>query len=63
MVTSPTTKWGRLIFGIGCGFITMFVRQYASAPEGVTYGILFMNALVPLLDRYTVPRTFGEVRK
>lgn len=62
MVTSPTTKLGRLIFGIGCGFITMFVRQFASAPEGVTYAILFMNALVPLIDRYTVPRTLGEVK-
>lgn len=62
MVTSPTSKLGRLIFGVGCGFITMFVRQFASAPEGVTYAILFMNALVPLIDRYTVPRTFGEVR-
>lgn len=63
MVTSPTTKIGRLIFGIGCGLVTMFVRIIASAPEGVTYAILFMNALVPLIDRYTVPRTFGEVQK
>lgn len=62
MVTSPTTKKGRLIFGIGLGLITMFVRKYASAPEGVTYAILFMNALVPLIDRYTVPKTFGEVK-
>ncbi|HBI55586.1 MAG TPA: electron transporter RnfD, partial [Firmicutes bacterium] len=62
MVTSPTTKIGRLIFGIGCGLITMFVRKFASAPEGVTYAILFMNALVPLIDRYTVPKTFGEVK-
>jgi len=62
MVTSPTTKSGRLIFGIGCGLITMFVRKFASAPEGVTYAILFMNALVPLIDRYTVPKTFGEVK-
>jgi|SRR5690554_3997059 len=62
MVTSPTTKRGRIIFGIGCGFITMFIRQFASAPEGVTYAVLFMNALVPLIDRYTVPRTFGEVK-
>lgn len=63
MVTSPTTKTGRLLFGIGCGLVTMFVRIIASAPEGVTYAILFMNALVPIIDRYTVPRTFGEVRK
>lgn len=62
MVTSPTSKRGRLFFGVGCGLITMFVRQVASAPEGVTYAILFMNALVPLIDRYTVPRTFGEVK-
>lgn len=63
MVTSPVTKLGRIIFGAGCGFITMFVRLFASAPEGVTYAILFMNALVPLIDRYTVPKTFGEVRR
>lgn len=63
MVTSPTTKLGRLLFGIGCGLVTMFVRMYASAPEGVTYAVLFMNALVPLIDRYTVPRSFGEVSK
>ncbi|MDD4657559.1 MAG: RnfABCDGE type electron transport complex subunit D [Eubacteriales bacterium] len=62
MVTSPTTKNGRLIFGIGCGLITIFVRKFASAPEGVTYAILFMNALVPLIDRFTVPKTFGEVK-
>ncbi|HOB35566.1 MAG: RnfABCDGE type electron transport complex subunit D [Firmicutes bacterium] len=63
MVTSPTTKVGRLLFGIGCGLVTMYVRVFASAPEGVTYAILFMNALVPLIDRYTVPKTFGEVKK
>ena len=62
MVTSPTTKKGRLLFGIGCGLITMFVRVFASAPEGVTYAILLMNALVPLIERYTVPKTFGEVK-
>lgn len=62
MVTSPTSKLGRLIFGIGCGLITMFVRLYASAPEGVTYAILLMNALVPLIERFTVPKTFGQVK-
>lgn len=62
LVTSPTTKLGRLIFGIGCGLITMFVRLVASAPEGVTYAILLMNALVPLIDRWTVPKTFGQVK-
>ena len=63
MVTSPVTKKGRLLFGIGCGMITMFIRLYLSAPEGVTYAILFMNAMVPLIDRYTVPKVFGEVKK
>ena len=62
LVTSPTTKSGRLIFGIGCGLITMFVRLAAKAPEGVTYAILLMNALVPLIDRFTVPKTFGQVK-
>lgn len=62
MVTSPVTKAGRLIFGIGCGVITMVVRLYLSAPEGVTYAVLFMNAMVPLIDRFTVPKVFGEVK-
>lgn len=61
MVTSPVTPRGRLIFGIGCGLITMLVRLYGNYPEGVTYAILLMNAVTPLIDNYTLPRKFGEV--
>ena len=62
MVTSPFTKTGKLIFGIGCGLLTAVFRLYGSAPEGVTYAILLMNALVPFINKYTRPRIYGEVR-
>jgi Na+-translocating ferredoxin:NAD+ oxidoreductase subunit D len=62
-VTSPMTKKGRIIFGIGCGVLTMFIRMKGGYPEGVCYSILLMNIAVPLIDKYTVPRAFGEVKK
>ena len=58
-VTSPVTKKGRLIFGIGCGLLTMVIRYWGGLPEGVMYAILFMNALRPLIDRFTKPVCFG----
>ena len=58
-VTSPTTKNGRLIFGFGCGFLTVIIRIFSGLPEGVMYSILLMNALTPLIDRYTIPKPFG----
>jgi len=58
-VTSPVTKKGRLIFGIGCGLLTMVIRYWGGLPEGVMYAILFMNALRPLIDRFTRPVCFG----
>lgn len=61
-VTSPMTKKGRVIFGLGCGLLTMLIRRYGGYPEGVCYAILIMNAVVPLLDRSTLPRRFGEVK-
>lgn len=61
--TSPTTKWGQIIYGIGCGAITSVIRLFGSYPEGVTYAILLMNVLTPLLDRWTKPHVFGEVKK
>ncbi|OWZ83898.1 RnfABCDGE type electron transport complex subunit D [Natranaerobius trueperi] len=61
MVTSPFTKTGKLFFGIGCGFFTAIFRIYGAAPEGVTYAILLMNALVPFLNKYTKPKVYGEV--
>lgn len=63
MVTSPVTPNGRLIFGIGCGVITVVIRQVGGYPEGVSYSILLMNLLVPLLDRLTRPKVFGGVKK
>jgi len=63
MVTSPVTKKGRIYFGIGCGVITVVIRLVGGYPEGVSYSILLMNIIVPLLDKYTVPKSFGEVKK
>ncbi|MGB9856681.1 MAG: RnfABCDGE type electron transport complex subunit D [Dictyoglomaceae bacterium] len=62
-VTTPLTSLGRLIFGIGAGFLTMAIRIYGNYPEGVTYGILVMNVLTPLIDRNIRRRRFGEVKK
>lgn len=59
MVTSPMTKTGALVFGVGCGLVTCVIRIWGSYPEGVSFAILFMNALVPLIDRYTRRRPFG----
>jgi len=63
MVTSPCTKRGRVIFGIGCGVLTVLIRIKGGYPEGVCYSILLMNLAVPLIDRWTVPRFFGEAKK
>lgn len=57
--TSPATAWGQIIYGIGCGVLTVVFRYFGIFPEGVTYAILLMNALVWVIDRYTAPRRFG----
>ena len=57
--TSPATAMGQIIYGIGCGVLTVVFRYFGLFPEGVTYAILIMNALVWILDRYTAPRRFG----
>jgi len=59
MVTSPVTVKGQLVFGFGCGLVTLLIRQYGGYPEGVSFAILLMNAATPLIDRYTRPRVFG----
>lgn len=59
MVTSPMTKKGALIFGVGCGVVTCSIRIWGSYPEGVSFSILIMNALTPLIDRYTIGKPFG----
>jgi len=61
MVTSPMTKKGAWIFGLGCGIMTSLIRLWGSYPEGVSFSILFMNALVPLIDRTTMQKPFGYV--
>ncbi|PIV64065.1 MAG: hypothetical protein COS11_04095, partial [bacterium (Candidatus Ratteibacteria) CG01_land_8_20_14_3_00_40_19] len=58
--TSPITKKGQIMFGFGCGVITSLIRFWGGYPEGVCYSILLMNCLVPLIDRYTLPKRFGE---
>lgn len=61
-VTSPMTFSGRIIFGLGCGLLTVMIRKLGGYPEGVCYAILFMNGLVPLIERYTQPKAFGVMR-
>ena len=61
-VTSPVTKKGQLIFGIGCGLFTVLIRYFGSYNEGVCYSIMVMNLLVPLIDKYTKPARFGVVK-
>ncbi|RKD33191.1 RnfABCDGE type electron transport complex subunit D [Thermohalobacter berrensis] len=61
--SSPVTSRGQIIFGIGCGLITSIIRLYGGYPEGVSYSILLMNLAAPLLDKYTRPRVFGEVKQ
>lgn len=62
-VTSPITKKGRIIFGVGCGLLTVLIRTMGGYPEGVCYSILLMNLVTPLIDRYTKARVFGGVKK
>ncbi len=57
--SSPITPKGKIIFGAGCGIITVIIRTYGGYPEGVSYSILLMNLTVPLIDKYTRPRVFG----
>ena len=61
-VTTPITSKGKIIFGIGCGILTAVIRRFGPNPEGVSYSILIMNLFVPLIDRKTAPRIFGEVK-
>lgn len=62
MVTSPLTFKGKLLFGFGCGFFTVVIRLFGSYPEGVSFAILIMNAVVPLLDKYFPDKKFGMVK-
>lgn len=59
-VTSPLTRKGQVVFGIGCGILTAMIRLWGGYPEGASYAILMMNAATPLIDRYTRSRIYGN---
>ncbi|HHT89548.1 MAG TPA: RnfABCDGE type electron transport complex subunit D, partial [Firmicutes bacterium] len=59
MVTSPVTHLGQLVFGVGCGVLTLVIRQFTPLPEGVTFAVLVMNALAPALESLTIATIFG----
>ena len=60
MVTSPMTKSGQLIFGFGCGLLTIIIRNWGNYPEGVSFAILLMNAVTPLINRWCKPKRFAN---
>jgi len=62
-VTSPVSKSGQIIFGVGVGLFTWSIRNFAGYPEGVAFAVLLMNSLTPIIDQYTRPRAFGRTRK
>ncbi len=62
MTTSPISRRGQVIFGIGCGLITALIRQFGALNEGVMFAILLMNSTTPLIDRYIKPRLFGGAK-
>ena len=63
MVTSPMTGKGMLVYGVGIGIITILIRTWGAYPEGMSFAILIMNALVPLINNWCKPKRFGEVVK
>ncbi len=62
-VTSPETGWGKIIFGVGAGVITVLIRFWGNYPEGVSFSILLMNILNPFIDSWTARKPFGGERK
>ncbi|NOR46005.1 MAG: electron transporter RnfD, partial [Candidatus Delongbacteria bacterium] len=62
MVTSPISNKGNIIFAIGLAFFTVAIRICGGYPEGVSYSILLMNTVVPLINKFTVPKKFGYVK-
>ncbi|MBR4080853.1 MAG: RnfABCDGE type electron transport complex subunit D [Clostridia bacterium] len=61
--TSPVTNTGKIIMGVGCGLLLFVIRAFASYPEGCSFAILFMNVATPMIDKFTAPKPFGEVKK
>jgi electron transport complex protein RnfD len=62
-VSSPMTPKGMLIYGVGIGAITMIIRLWGAYPEGMSFAILIMNAVTPLINKYVKPRRFGVMSK
>ena len=60
MVTSPTSRWGMIVFGVGCGLLTIIIRLFGAYPEGVSFAILIMNAFVPLINKGFKPKTYAK---
>jgi len=58
-VTTPTTPVGHIVFGIGCGILTFVIRQFGGYPEGASFAILLMNVASPLIEKATIPKSFG----
>jgi electron transport complex protein RnfD len=62
--TTPLYPMGKIVFGVGCGIVTLVIRSFSSSmPEGVSFSILFMNILTPYIDRFTRPETFGSIKQ
>lgn len=59
-VTSPMTSWGKIVYGVGIGLLTVIIRTWGAYPEGMSFAILLMNACVPLIDKGIRPRRFGK---
>ena len=62
-VTTPCTPLGKVVFGLGCGLITLLIRFYGSFPEGVSFSILLMNILTPYIEKYTMLKPLGGVKE
>jgi len=63
MVTCPVTSKGQLLFGFGCGLITIIIRMWGGYPEGVSFAIVLMNIVTPMIDRYIRPVRYGAIKK
>lgn len=60
--TTPNTNWGRIVFGVGCGLITVLIRVWGSYPEGVSFSILLMNLFTPYISKLTAKKPLGGVK-
>ena len=61
--TSPIRNSGKAIYAVGCGLVTCLIRLFGNLPEGVSYSIILMNILTPLIERFTTPKPFGTVKE